>query len=149
MVSGALYGYALLLTLHLYLGLRFLLGLAEAGLYPGVVFYMSCWYKRSELGTRVAVFFSSATVAGAFSEWYIHILGIDLQGRPVGGLLAAAISNMDGIGGKPGWAWIFILEGLFTVICAIASFWILQDFPDTAKFLSEVEREYTSSFGVK
>ncbi|GJE85744.1 MFS general substrate transporter [Phanerochaete sordida] len=104
-------------------GLRFVLGLAEAGLYPGVVFYMSCWYKRSELGTRVAIFFSSATVAGAFS-----------------GLLAAAIHNMDGIGGKPGWAWIFILEGLFTVICAVASFFILQDFPDTAKFLTETER---------
>ncbi|KAK7694902.1 hypothetical protein QCA50_002090 [Cerrena zonata] len=105
------------------LGLRFLLGLAEAGLYPGVVFYMSCWYKRTELGTRVAVFFSSATIAGAFS-----------------GLLAAAIHNMDGVGGKPGWAWIFILEGLLTVICAIASFWILEDFPDTAKFLNETER---------
>lgn len=104
-------------------GLRFLLGLAEAGLYPGVVFYMSCWYKRTELGTRVAVFFSSATVAGAFS-----------------GLLAAAIHNMDGIGGKPGWAWIFIFEGLLTVVCAVASFWILSDFPDTATFLTEPER---------
>ena len=59
-----------------------------------------------------------------------------------GGLLAAAIHNMDGIGGKPGWAWIFILEGLFTIICAVASFFILQDFPDTAKFLTETEREY-------
>lgn len=49
---------------------------------------------------------------------------------------------MDGIGGKPGWAWIFILEGLFTVICAVLSFWILQDFPDNAKFLSETEREW-------
>ncbi|KAI0800960.1 MFS general substrate transporter [Fomes fomentarius] len=104
-------------------GLRFLLGLAEAGLYPGVVFYMSCWYRRDELGTRVGVFFSSATIAGAFS-----------------GLLAAAIANMDGVGGKPGWAWIFILEGLATVLCAIASFFILSDFPDTAKFLSETER---------
>ncbi|KAI0094965.1 major facilitator superfamily domain-containing protein [Irpex rosettiformis] len=104
-------------------GLRVLLGLAEAGLYPGVVFYMSCWYKRCELGTRVAVFFSSATVAGAFS-----------------GLLAAAIHNMDGIGGRPGWAWIFILEGLFTILCAAASFFILEDFPETAKFLSETER---------
>lgn len=103
--------------------LRVVLGLAEAGLYPGVVFYLSCWYKRTELGTRVAVFFTSATVAGAFS-----------------GLLAAAISKMDGIGGKPGWAWIFILEGLFTVLCAFASFWILEDFPDTAKFLNETER---------
>lgn len=48
---------------------------------------------------------------------------------------------MDGIGGKPGWAWIFILEGLLTFVCAVASFFILQDFPDTAKFLSENERE--------
>ncbi|KAI1793868.1 MFS general substrate transporter [Ganoderma leucocontextum] len=104
-------------------GLRFLLGLAEAGLYPGVVFYMSCWYQRDELGARVGVFFSSATIAGAFS-----------------GLLAAAIAKMDGVGGKPGWAWIFILEGLFTIICAIASFFILSDFPDTAKFLTEMER---------
>ncbi len=58
-----------------------------------------------------------------------------------GGLLAAAISNMDGVGGKPGWAWIFILEGIFTVLCAIASFWILADFPDSAKFLTETERK--------
>lgn len=65
---------------------------------------------------------------------YIHVLF-------VGGLLAAAISNMDGIGGKPAWAWIFILEGLFTVLVGIASFWIIQDFPDTAKFLSEEERK--------
>ncbi|PIL31644.1 MFS general substrate transporter [Ganoderma sinense ZZ0214-1] len=103
-------------------GLRFLLGLAEAGLYPGVVFYMSCWYRRDELGTRVGVFFSSATIAGAFS-----------------GLLAAAIAKMDGVGGRPGWAWIFILEGLFTILCAIASFFILSDFPDTAKFLTDTE----------
>ncbi|KAA1468266.1 MFS general substrate transporter [Dentipellis sp. KUC8613] len=107
------------------IGLRFVLGLAEAGLYPGIVFYITCWYKRSELGTRVAAFFSSATVAGAFS-----------------GLLAAAIHNMDGVGGKPGWAWIFILEGLATVVVAIASFWIIQDFPDTAKFLTDAERVF-------
>ena len=50
---------------------------------------------------------------------------------------------MDGIGGKPGWAWIFILEGLFTVLCAAASFFILQDFPDTARFLTETERAFT------
>lgn len=81
------------------------------------------WYRRNELGTRVGVFFSSATIAGAFS-----------------GLLAAALAKMDGVGGRPGWAWIFILEGLFTVLCAIASFFILSDFPDTAKFLTDTER---------
>ena len=42
--------------------------------------------------------------------------------------------------GKPGWAWIFILEGLITVLAGAASFWIIQDFPDTAKFLTEAER---------
>lgn len=47
---------------------------------------------------------------------------------------------MEGIGGKPAWAWIFILEGLLTVIAGVASFWIIQDFPDTAKFLTEEER---------
>ena len=53
---------------------------------------------------------------------------------------------MDGVGGKPGWAWIFILEGLFTVLCAIASFFILSDFPDTAKFLNETERKRSVDF---
>jgi hypothetical protein len=47
---------------------------------------------------------------------------------------------MDGVGGKPGWAWIFILEGLATVIAGLLSFWIIQDFPDRAKFLTDAER---------
>ncbi|KAF7356463.1 High-affinity nicotinic acid transporter [Mycena venus] len=104
-------------------GMRWMLGTFEAGLFPGVNYYLSCWYKRSEFGIRAAIFFSAATVSGAF-----------------GGLLAAAISNMEGVGGKPAWAWIFILEGLATVLAGAASFWIIQDFPDTAKFLTEAER---------
>ncbi|KAJ7281385.1 MFS general substrate transporter [Mycena rebaudengoi] len=111
---------------HNYGGLtamRWMLGTFEAGLFPGVNYYLSCWYKRSEFGIRAAIFFSAATVSGAF-----------------GGLLAAAISNMEGVGGKPAWAWIFILEGLATVVAGAASFWIIQDFPDTAKFLTEAER---------
>jgi hypothetical protein len=49
---------------------------------------------------------------------------------------------MEGVGGKPAWAWIFILEGLATVLAGAASFWIIQDFPDTAKFLTEEERTF-------
>ncbi|KAI3608233.1 mfs transporter, partial [Moniliophthora roreri] len=52
----------------------------------------------------------------------------------------AAIVQMDGVGGKPAWAWIFILEGLVTVVAGAFSFRIIQDFPDTAKFLTEAER---------
>ena len=52
----------------------------------------------------------------------------------------AAISKMHGVGGKPGWAWIFILEGLATIVAGFMSFWIIQDFPDSAKFLTNAER---------
>jgi hypothetical protein len=47
---------------------------------------------------------------------------------------------MNGVGGKHGWQWIFILEGLATIVAGLLSFWIIQDFPDTAKFLTDAER---------
>jgi hypothetical protein len=46
----------------------------------------------------------------------------------------------EGVGGKPGWAWIFILEGLFTILVAIASYWMVHDFPDEATFLTPDDR---------
>lgn len=96
---------------HNYSGLlaaRWFLGLCEGAILPvsstyaslhgmlaksqGSITYLSIFYRRAELGKRVAIFFSATSLAGAFS-----------------GLLAAAIVNMDGKGGKQGWAWIFIL----------------------------------------
>jgi MFS family permease len=71
---------------------RFFLGATEAGLFPGVVYYLSMWYKRSERHYRVALFFSAAALAGAF-----------------GGVLAYGIGFMNGVGGKKGWNWIFII----------------------------------------
>ncbi|PKS06274.1 hypothetical protein jhhlp_007022 [Lomentospora prolificans] len=103
---------------------RWFLGLTEAGLFPGINYYLSCWYKKSELGVRAAIFFSAAAASGSF-----------------GGLLAAAIQKMDGLGGRPGWAWIFILEGILTVVAGFASFWLVLDFPEEAKFLSEEDRK--------
>jgi len=102
---------------------RWFLGVTEAGLFPGVNYYLSCWYKRSELGVRAAVFFSAAALSGSF-----------------GGLLAAAIEKMDGLGDIAGWGWIFILEGLLTIVLGVASFWLVHDFPDKAKFLSDDDR---------
>ncbi|KAF5627085.1 major facilitator superfamily transporter [Fusarium sp. NRRL 52700] len=102
---------------------RFFLGMAEAGLFPGVNYYLSCWYKSSEIGIRSSIFFSAAALAGSF-----------------GGLLAAVIAKMDGIGGKPGWAWIFILEGLATVVAGLACWWLVFDWPATASFLSPDDR---------
>ncbi|KAF2112478.1 pantothenate transporter liz1 [Lophiotrema nucula] len=102
---------------------RWWLGVAEAGLFPGVNYYLSCWYRRSEFGIRAAIFFSAAALAGSF-----------------GGLLAAAIAKMGGVGGKAGWAWIFILEGLATILVGIASYWLVHDFPDVATFLTPEDR---------
>lgn len=103
---------------------RWFLGMAEAGLFPGINYYLSCWYKRNEFGIRAAIFFSAAAVSGSF-----------------GGLLAAAIGQMSGVGGKGGWAWIFILEGIATVLVGVASFWMVFDFPDEAHFLSDIDRQ--------
>ena len=58
-----------------------------------------------------------------------------------GGLLSFAISHMDGVGGKPAWAWIFIIEGLLTLVCAIQGWWLVPDFPEDARFLTPRERE--------
>jgi MFS family permease len=75
-----------------FLAARFFLGVTESGLFPGVVFYLSMWYKRTETHYRVALFFSAASLAGAF-----------------GGIFAYGIGFMSGVGGQKGWRWIFIL----------------------------------------
>ncbi|KAI2640358.1 MFS general substrate transporter [Hypomontagnella submonticulosa] len=104
---------------------RLFLGVTEAGLYPGCAYYLTMWYCRHEIQLRQAMFFSAASIAGAFS-----------------GLLAFAIAKMDGVGNLEGWRWIFILEGLATVLIAILAFFVLHDFPETATFLTEKEREF-------
>ncbi|KAI6045732.1 major facilitator superfamily domain-containing protein [Pisolithus marmoratus] len=107
---------------------RFFLGLTEGGLLPGLVLYLSSFYPRGRLQMRISAFFSSASLARAFA-----------------GLLAAAITHMDGIGGKAGWAWIFFIEGLFTFFFGIVLLFSLPQSPETASFLSPEERCYVVS----
>ncbi|QIW99183.1 hypothetical protein AMS68_004701 [Peltaster fructicola] len=104
---------------------RFFLGVTEGGLFPGAVFYLSMWYKRNERQFRIALFFSMASLAGAF-----------------GGILAYGIGYMGGVGGYAGWRWIFIIEGILTIILAAAGYWYIADWPSKAKFLNENERAY-------
>ncbi|KAF3937881.1 Sialin [Dactylella cylindrospora] len=107
------------------LAVRFFLGLFEAGMFPGCFYLLACWYKRSEAQKRYSFFFSSTTLAGAF-----------------GGLLAAAIGNMDGVAGYKAWRWVFILEGLFTVVVGCLFWFCIPDFPEEAKWLTEDERAF-------
>ncbi|KAL8277541.1 hypothetical protein RQP46_010096 [Phenoliferia psychrophenolica] len=115
-------------TVNTYGGLvacRILLGVTESGLFPGVVLYLTFWYPRHLCQFRIGLFFGAATLAGAFS-----------------GLLAYGIGFMSGVGGYNGWRWIFILEGLATVVAGFVAFWAISDFPSTATFLTEDERAW-------
>ncbi|KAF4463501.1 hypothetical protein FALBO_9666 [Fusarium albosuccineum] len=102
---------------------RVIIGGLEAGFFPACMYLLSMYYCRHELQWRFNLFFSASIIAGAFS-----------------GLLAYAIAHMDGIAGYGGWRWIFILEGIATVIIAIFSYWIVPDWPESAKFLNDDER---------
>lgn len=106
------------------IALRLLLGTFEAGFFPGVNFYLTFWYRRAELGVRIFYMFTASAVAG-FS----------------GGLLAYAIGHMHGISGYRAWRWLFILEGIPTIMLGIAASVILADDPFSAKFLSAEEKQ--------
>ncbi|KAJ7982974.1 MFS general substrate transporter [Mycena polygramma] len=104
---------------------RFFLGVAEAGLLPGATFYLSQWYPRKYYAQRMGLFISASSMAGAF-----------------GGILAFAIQKMEGIRNLHGWSWIFLLEGLVTVILAVAGFIFMPEYPEKAKFLTPAERDH-------
>ncbi|THV06510.1 MFS general substrate transporter [Dendrothele bispora CBS 962.96] len=103
---------------------RVFLGICEGGLLPGISIYIAAFYPRNKLQFRVALFFASSALAGAFS-----------------GLLASAIEHLDGRDGRPGWAYIFILEGCLTVFYGILSFFIMPRSLETIKFLTAQEKE--------
>lgn len=106
---------------------------------PGLVLYLSYFYPRQlmhwryismilphvaySILCRISLFFSTASLGGAFS-----------------GLLAFGIVHMDGVGNKRGWRWIFILEGLFTICFGIFSFLVLPRSPTHARFLNTEEK---------
>ncbi|RYP75777.1 hypothetical protein DL771_002264 [Monosporascus sp. 5C6A] len=83
------------------------------------------WYCRHEIQLPQPLFFSAASITGAFS-----------------GLIASSIAKMDGAADLEGWRWIFLLEGIATVVVAVIAFFVLHDFPETATFLTEEERAF-------
>ncbi|KAH8899047.1 MFS general substrate transporter [Thozetella sp. PMI_491] len=118
-------GMSQVANFHAILVCRFFLGFIEAGFMPGVMFLMSCWYKKEELGKRFSIFFSALCIAGAVS-----------------GLLSGAIiSGLEGAKGMRGWRWLFLLEGVITVFVAFGCKFILLDYPETSRRLTPEERK--------
>ncbi|KAK3945742.1 MFS general substrate transporter [Diplogelasinospora grovesii] len=103
---------------------RFVLGIFEAGMMPGIAYYLSRWYRRSELGFRLALYIVMAPLAGAF-----------------GGLLASGILTLDHFGGVHGWRMIFAIEGIITVALSLISFITLTDRPASARWLTPEEQD--------
>ncbi|EIM85641.1 MFS transporter [Stereum hirsutum FP-91666 SS1] len=104
---------------------RMILGMCEGGLLPGMILYLSTIYRRHELQLRVGIFYASASLSGAF-----------------GGLLASAIIRMDGIGGLAGWRWIFILEGIVTVLFGVMAAFVMPASIQSANFLTPEEKRF-------
>ena len=120
-LTGIVHNYAGLLTCRIFLGI------CEAGLFPASMYMFSCWYQRSELQLRMGIFITASSFAGAFS-----------------GLLAYVLGLMNGVGGLEGWRWIFIMEGIATVLIGGTTYFILpSDKPaESGKWLSDEEKRY-------
>ncbi|KAH8651088.1 major facilitator superfamily domain-containing protein [Xylariales sp. PMI_506] len=105
-------------------GVRFLLGIFEAGMMPGTAYYLSRWYRRSELAFRLSLYIVMAPLAGAF-----------------GGLLASGILKLSHFGSTHSWRMIFAIEGIITIGISLIAFFTLTDRPGTARWLTQEEKD--------
>ena len=105
--------------------LRFLLGVAEAGFFPGVIYYLSQWFPRANCARAIATFMMAIPVAGL-----------------VGGLLSGALLGLSGVYNLAGWQWLFLLEGLPSVLLGLIALLYLPDSPASAAWLTEPERSW-------
>ncbi|KEF60315.1 uncharacterized protein A1O9_01875 [Exophiala aquamarina CBS 119918] len=103
---------------------RFLLGVFEAGLFPGLVYYLAFWYRSEKRSLQVAIILASATLAGAF-----------------GGAIAFGVGHMNQTAGMSAWRWLFILEGLPSILSAVSVWFLLPDYPEEAAWLTADEKQ--------
>jgi len=108
-----------------FLTLRFLLGVAEAGFFPGIIFYLSCWFPAAYRARVISTLFIAVPVSNA-----------------VASVLSGAILEMNGVLGLHGWQWVFILEAIPAVLLAFVVLKYMTDRPGEATWLSPDEREW-------
>jgi sugar phosphate permease len=105
--------------------LRFLTGASEAGFFPGIILYFTLWVPKAQRGRITALFMSaiplSGVVGGPLSGWVLHSLS-------------------SGVGGLAGWQWLFLTQGVPTILLGVGMFFLLNDGIDQARWLGEDER---------
>ncbi|MBI3864102.1 MAG: MFS transporter, partial [Planctomycetia bacterium] len=109
-----------------FLTLRILLGVAEAGFFPGIIYYLTYWFPTRERTRAVASFMAANAVAGIISN-------------PLSGLI---MQNFDQAAGLHGWQWVFLLESIPSVILGVCVLFFLTDRPDEARWLADDERAW-------
>lgn len=107
---------------------RFLLGVAEAGFFPGIIFYLTLWFPSSQRAAIVAMFMAAVPVSS-------------LLGAPVSGFI---LQNLDGLWALSGWQWLFILEALPSLVLGVAAYYLLTESPQHAGWLSDREKQALS-----
>ncbi|RGP62556.1 hypothetical protein FSPOR_9135 [Fusarium sporotrichioides] len=117
-------GTAFVHTMGQACAVRFILGIFEAGMLPGIAYYLSRWYRRSELAFRLAIYVAMGSFGGAF-----------------GGLLASGILKLDHFGSLTKWRMIFAIEGIGTIWLALIGFITMTDRPSTARWLNQEEKD--------
>ncbi len=105
--------------------LRFLLGAAEAGFFPGVVYYLSHWYPEGQRARAIAAFMTAVPVSGV-----------------IGGPLSGALLSLSGVLGLAGWQWLFLVEGVPAILLGLIVLAYLTDRPETAGWLAPLERDW-------
>ncbi|KAF2638648.1 pantothenate transporter liz1 [Massarina eburnea CBS 473.64] len=107
--------------------IRFLVGLCESGYFPVMIYMISSWYTKEERGKRVALFYCTAALAGMFSGY----------------LQAGAYKNLDGVMGRQGWQWLFIVCGVISLPIAFLGYFFIPDFPETTRafYITKEEAE--------
>ena len=104
--------------------LRFLLGAAEAGLFPSLMYMITIWFAQKHRATAIGFLYLAATIA-----------------LTVGGPFGGAMMELDGLGGLHGWQWMFMLEGMLTVVVGAVTWFKLPEAPKNARWLTEAEAE--------
>jgi ACS family tartrate transporter-like MFS transporter len=121
LISSAM---AIVRTPEAFYALRFLLGAAEAGFFPGIIYYMSRWFPAAERASAVSRFMTALAISGL-----------------IGGPLSGALFKLDGVASLAGWQWIFLAEGIPSIILGVAVLFFLTERPEEAKWLLREERE--------
>lgn len=113
---------------HTFYALRVLLGLAEAGFFPGIIFYLTLWFPSSYRGRMIGYFMAAIPLSSAL-------------GSPV----SAALLGLDGALGFKGWQWLFIAEAAPSLILGVATYFYLTDRPANARWLDDEARNWLTT----